>query len=76
MNNAFDVTLKDLLPMAKGSIEILNECKETLVRMVDVSMWVLPIESVLSDELLKREVLELNSDGVLTITVKGMEDAE
>jgi hypothetical protein len=76
MNNAIEVKVRDLIVMARGSLEILNECQEPLVRMVDVKEWVAPIEKVLSKELLDREVVSLDSQGVLTIVVKGVDDAE
>ena len=73
-------TLREMLgSMSRltGDVEILNECNETLITAVWVEDNVVPLDRVLSDSLLDREVLSYGTRDNRTIfRVRGEEDAE
>ena len=72
-------TLREMLgrqTKITGDVEILNECNETLVRLVDTEAYVCPITNVLSDELLDRAVIEYGCNNAITFVVEGVDDAE
>ena len=71
--------LRDILNfMAVDEITIRNECNETLIALHDIDLCVKKPIAYLSEELLDREVIEWLAVGysIMTIKVKGMEDAE
>lgn len=60
-----------------GDVEIRNECNETLISASWVDDNVVPLDRVLSDDLLSREVMFWGTqDGRTVFKVRGVEDAE
>lgn len=65
------------LSQLMGDIEIRNECNETIISASYVEDNVVPLDRVLSDDLLSREVLFWGTQDNRTIfKVRGVEDAE
>ena len=70
-------TLGELLSVyhIDSSIEILNECYETLIEWANRNL--LPLNKVLSGDILRRRVLDIDVVGnTMQIRIEGMEDAE
>ena len=71
--------LRDILSFMKADeVTIRNECNETLIVLCNIDLCVKKPIPYLADELLDREVIEWLAIGysIMTIKVKGMEDAE
>lgn len=67
-------TLRHILNVVDGDIEILNECNETLARLQGTGVWAVSPIRILDKELLEREVIRCENGDVMTIVVKGDED--
>ena len=73
------ITLREMLPLFKaGSIEVLNEINEPLLRLANITECVLPVDKAINPSLLDREVLASWGEGEDTVIIKvtGEDDAE
>ena len=75
---ATPLTLGDIVDEFAGDIEIVNECNETLVKIVASDENVCSLKKVLCKELLNRTILKhyvLGPD-LFVIKIEGVEDAD